>query len=458
MPEPGGTAAGPGHAGPDGGSARGDLRLIAAAAALVALAAVVGAVATASGVPIHASAAPLFAKFRPHVGVGTPLAVAVAVLVVRWGPAVAARMSWRRTLVLATAAALAWTAGLALSRGGAGLLSPLTGSSDYLVEVPGASSVSALLQDFVSRVPGDQPRSWSTHVAGHPPGALLIFVALARLGLPGPGPAAALCVVAGCLTVPVVATATRTLCGEAWARRAVPFQILLPAFVWVGVSADAVFALVGALGLAGLVVSSAAAGVRGWARAAVSGLLLGLTCLLSYGAVLLAFPALAILAVRRRWGLALPASLGGLVALAAPALAGFYWWDGLAAVRERYYSGWGGERPYGYWVWADLAALALAAGPAVLAGAARLVRSASAALAAPAGAAAPAVLIAALFGAMFAADLTGMSKAEVERIWLPWVLWLPVACPALPARHDRAWLAASAVVGLLVEHLLMTRW
>jgi methylthioxylose transferase len=141
-----------------------------------------------------------------------------------------------------------------------------------------------------------------------------------------------------------------------------------------------------------------------------------------------------------------------------PALAGFYWWDGLAAVRERYYSGWGGERPYGYWVWADLAALALAAGPAVLAGAARLVRSASAALAAPAGAAAPAVLIAALFGAMFAADLTGMSKAEVERIWLPWVLWLPVACPALPARHDRAWLAASAVVGLLVEHLLMTRW
>jgi methylthioxylose transferase len=454
MPGPGGKAAG----GRDGWSARIDLWLMAGAAGLVGLAAVVGALATESGVPIHASAAPLFAKVRPHIGVGTPLAVAVAVLVVRWGPAMAARMSWRRTLAAATAAALAWTVGLALSRGGPGLLGPLAGSSDYLVEVPGVSSVPALLQDFVSRVPGDRPHSWSTHVAGHPPGALLIFIALARLGLPGPGPAAALCVVAGCLTVPVVATAARMLCGEAWARRAVPFQILLPAFVWVGVSADAVFALVGALGLAGLVSSSAAAGVRGWAGAAVSGLLLGLTCLLSYGAVLLALPALAILAVRRRWGLILPASMGGLVALVTPALAGFYWWDGLAAVRQRYYSGWGGERPYGYWVWADLAALALAAGPAVLAGAGRLVRPSSAALAAPAGSATPAVLVVALFGAMFVADLTGMSKAEVERIWLPWVLWLPIGCPALPERRDRAWLTASAVVGLLVEHLLITRW
>ena len=30
------------------------------------------------------------------------------------------------------------------------------------------------------------------------------------------------------------------------------------------------------------------------------------------------------------------------------------------------------------------------------------------------------------------ADLSMLSKAEVERIWLPWAIWLPAACAALP--------------------------
>jgi hypothetical protein len=59
---------------------------------------------------------------------------------------------------------------------------------------------------------------------------------------------------------------------------------------------------------------------------------------------------------------------------------------------------------------------------------------------------------------MLAADLSGMSKAETERIWLPFTLWLPAAAAFLPRRDHRAWLAAQAVVALLVNHLLWTHW
>ena len=35
------------------------------------------------------------------------------------------------------------------------------------------------------------------------------------------------------------------------------------------------------------------------------------------------------------------------------------------------------------------------------------------------------------------ADASGMSKAEVERIWLPFVPWLTISCALLPERWRR---------------------
>ena len=35
-----------------------------------------------------------------------------------------------------------------------------------------------MLRGFVDRIPVDAPGNWPTHVAGHPPGALLFFVGL----------------------------------------------------------------------------------------------------------------------------------------------------------------------------------------------------------------------------------------------------------------------------------------
>jgi uncharacterized protein YPO0396 len=44
----------------------------------------------------------------------------------------------------------------------------------------------------------------------------------------------------------------------------------------------------------------------------------------------------------------------------------------------------------------------------------------------------------------------------VERIWLPFAVWLVVPCALLP--RPRAWLAAQAVLALAVNHLLLTVW
>jgi hypothetical protein len=49
-----------------------------------------------------------------------------------------------------------------------------------------------------------------------------------------------------------------------------------------------------------------------------------------------------------------------------------------------------------------------------------------------------------------------MSKAETERIWLPFALWLLPACAFLG--RPRVWLAAQAVLALLLNHLLATGW
>ncbi len=51
-----------------------------------------------------------------------------------------------------------------------------------------------------------------------------------------------------------------------------------------------------------------------------------------------------------------------------------------------------------------------------------------------------------------------MSKAETERIWQPFLLWLLPAAALLPRRGVRWWLAASAIPALLVNHLLWTGW
>ncbi|GGS70003.1 hypothetical protein [Streptomyces cinerochromogenes] len=508
---------------------RADLGAAAAAALLVLVAVLVGRHIQDTRRTLFVHWPPLFADWDPHLGPGTPAAVLVAGAVAVHGPSAAARLRWRRLLLAAWAAALAWTWSLALVDGWQrGVAGRLTTRNEYLTVIGRFHDVPAALRDFTHHIVSGSPDPWPAHVAGHPPAATLTFVLLDRIGLHGGGWAGAWCVTAGSTACLAVLVTVRALAGEHLARRAAPFLVLAPAAVWVGASADGYFAAVAAWSVALLALAVTG---RSLAWAAGSGLLYGLTCYLSYGLTLVALIGAAVLVTGRRGLRERPALLllvpaGAAIVPLAFTLAGFGWADGYRLLVTRYYQGVGGTRPYGYWVWANLACTALTTGLATAAG----LRRAATALARrrsaprpdarptapdpppaltgnrpaltegrptpdegrplPSGAgpthvegpstpagkgAAPsegrpapaeaqpasaearlAFLVAAALVAVLVADLSGMSKAETERIWLPFAMWLLAAGALLP--RPRVWLAAQAVLALLLNHLLFTGW
>ncbi|MEU1983157.1 hypothetical protein [Nocardia sp. NPDC019395] len=413
---------------------------------------------------LFAAAAPIFGHWSPHIGWGTVPAAVLAVAVVTQGPALAQRLSWRPLLGAGYLTALGWAFVLALVDGWErGFTERLADGHEYLAEVPGVTDIGSMLETFADRILDGQPDSWTTHVSGHPPGALLFFVLLDRAGLGGPTWAGIVCVLIGCSTPIAVAVALRALGSEGRARAALPFLVLAPAAIWIAVSADAMFAGVTAWAVALLAV---AAGARPAARdtgadspglwtgmpaAVVAGILFGFGIYLNYGLILMGFVAVAVLVAARTVRPLVPAVLGALVVVAGFTLAGFWWFDGYHLVVERYYQGIATDRPYGYWWWGNLAATVCAVG---LATAAALPRTLTRLRALEPGA----LLAAAGLCAVAAADISGLSKAETERIWLPFDMWLLVATAYLPQVRARPWLAVQAAGALLLVHLLLTNW
>ncbi|WP_435853375.1 hypothetical protein [Streptomyces murinus] len=438
-------------------AARRDLYAAAAAALLVTAAVLVGRHIQETHRTLFVHWPPVFADWDPHLGPGTPAALAVAAATVIHGPVLAARLPWRGLLTAAWATALAWIGSLALVDGWQrGIAGRLTTREEYLRVIGRFHDIPAALRDFTHHIVSGSPDPWPAHVAGHPPAATLTFVLLDRIGLRGGGWAGMFCVVVGAGGCVAVLIAVRALAGEALARRAAPFTVLAPAAVWQGVSADGYFAAVAAWSVA--LLALALTRPSPWA-AAGSGLLFGLTCYLSYGLTLFALVGAAVLFLARRELRARPFLLLPLLAGLAVfpvvfTFAGFNWWHGYRLLTIRYYQGVGGIRPYGYWVWADLACAALITGPATAAG---LRRTGAVLLHRSTGSRAGlALLVSAALLALLVADLSGMSKAETERIWLPFALWLLPACALLP--RPRPWLAAQAVLALLLNHLLLTGW
>ncbi len=64
----------------------------------------------------------------------------------------------------------------------------------------------------------------------------------------------------------------------------------------------------------------------------------------------------------------------------------------------------------------------------------------------------------ALAAVLAVAALAGFTKAEVERIWLPFVPWLLVSTALLPERWRRWGLGLQVCSALVVQHLLYTSW
>ncbi|MCU1645664.1 MAG: hypothetical protein JWN03_5939 [Nocardia sp.] len=633
-----------------------DVYCAAAAAALVAVAFLVPRILSerARG-HLYAGAAPIFGNWLPHVGWGTVPAIVLAALVVRYGPDLAHRLPWRRALLLTWLTATAWAFALAMVDGWQrGFAGRLTTGDEYLHEVGGVRDIPAMLRGFSARILDFQPDSWTTHVSGHPPGALLTFVLLDRIGLRGGAWAALLCVLVGCSAAAAVPVAIRALGtpksaarlgnfsgigsgadhsaigsdsagsdngkgkgnvarrstaegdpgrnnssnaagrgstignsaleillgrsgereqvesaeidgaakefasgAESRARAAMPFLALAPAVIWIAVSADAFFAGVTVWAVALLAIATRQR--PQWVLAALAaGVLFGFGMFLSYGLVLMAVPAVAVL-VARTLRPAVPALVGVLLVVVAFKVAGFWWVDGYHLVVQRYYQGIASERPYSYWVWANLAATVCAVGLAPMAAVHRVVRglrlstlrgrpaqqpwalpesrpSITTISVSDAGAATPAaiqsaenatvsvtltaertvdaalsksayataptmqaaanatatpqpvaprasVILRAIWDgvvpairrwqaevdpvallacagllAVLLADLSGLSKAETERIWLPFDVWVLAGAALLPARGVRAWLAVQAVGALVLVHFILTNW
>ncbi|GHB24055.1 membrane protein [Streptomyces viridiviolaceus] len=450
-----------------------DLYAVAAAVLLVLTAVVIGRHIQDTRHTLLVGWPPLVGRWDPHVGPGTPAAVLVAAATVVYGPALAARLPWRGLLAGAWGTAMAWIWSLALIDGWhRGIAVRLTTRFEYLQVIDRFDDIPAALRDFTRHILIDSPDNWPAHIAGHPPAATLTFVLLDRVGLRGGGWAGTWCITVGATACMAVLVAVRALADERLARRAAPFLVLAPAAVWLGTSADAYFAAVAAWAVA--LLALAVTGRSLW-WAAGSGLLFGLTCYLSYGLTLFAVVGAAVLLLGRRRVRERPVLLlyllaGLAVVPAAFTAAGFDWWEAYHLLVTRYYQGAGGVRPYGYWVWANLACTVLVTGPATAAAVRRtgavLVRSRGAMLSEPGGpgdsrgpAAARArfaLLVSSALLALLVADLSGMSKAETERIWLPFAMWLLPACALLS--RPRVWLAAQAVLALLLNHFLATGW
>jgi methylthioxylose transferase len=436
-----------------------DLVAVAGAAMVVSVAALLGWRLIGAGVDIDLGFPPLLARWLPHVGPGTPVAVAVAALVATNGPGLAARLRWRTLLWAAYPTAVLWTLALALVDGWQrGVAGRLATRDEYLHDVPLVGDVPLMLRTFSDHIlttavdPG-QSWFWTTHVGAHPPLAFLLFVWLDRVGLGGGGPAGVSVILVGASACVAVAVALRALGAERIARRSLPFGVLLPGAVWVGVSADGLFAGVLAWSVALVAVGCAGRGLRSGIAAAAGGALYGCCLYLSYGLALGVLLPLAVLVGTGAGRAAVLAASGLAVVVLAFTASGFWWFTGYADVKVIYASSIAASRPYLYFGLADIAAVLFAAGPALVAGIRRVAAN-------PGAMPRPAALLAgAAVAAILLADLSGMSKGEVERIWLPFVVWL-VPLTALLGRPAtaRAWLLGQAVLALAVNHLLLTVW
>jgi hypothetical protein len=232
----------------------------------------------------------------------------------------------------------------------------------------------------------------------------------------------------------------------------------------VAVSADGYFAGVAAWGIALLAVAAHRPVRFPALTAAGAGLLLGWGVFCNYGLMLMGLPALAVLASAQQadngwanWRAILralgPAALAAIAVAVAFAVAGFFWFDGYTLVQQRYWQGIAKFRPFQYWSWANLASVVCAIGLGGVAGISRVFDWA--AIRRRSGFH---LLLLGVLAAIVLADLSMLSKAEVERIWLPFTIWLTAAAALLPARSHRIWLALNALGALAINTIILTHW
>lgn len=378
-------------------------------------------------------------------------AVSVLTLAAAWAlvPAIAVRrgspLVWAAGLyVLALALGLSlnlahegvrgWWAVFANGRHGT-----LEGQYEYLNGLPYLDrGVGWYLRHFTAVLP-----YIPVHAQGNPPGPL---IALHLLGIGNPGALAALCIGLGALTAPLAYDLGRVLGDERRGRVAGLLTACSPCTLVFGVtSTDYAYAAMGCFVACLLVRPGGRALVAGSIAAALASF---------FSWLLLAIPAWAAAVAVRRYGWRRAALICAAFALALVAFNGAlaiaYGYDPFSAVRETaslyHHELIGSQRVYAYWLFGSPVAWAVMLGLPVVWFALRALAEGDAAAIAT-------------WGLVLVASVLGFTKAETERVWLPFV---PLACVAAAATlrttRLRGVLAFLAIQALAVEVLFFTIW
>ena len=409
------------------------------------------------GGTVFVGAAPLMGRWRLDFKPEFVVAVVLGLALLVWWPPLVRRLAWNRLLPGSWLVSLGWTLAINMHGGWRRLGAPLDSRQDYLYTARNTvTDPFDFLRTFTREL-----RTYPIHVQGHPPGPVLGLEALERLGISGASGSALVLVGIACLASPLVLIAVRALVDESEARRVAVFVGLTPSVIWVATSVDAVFAAVAVASGTALALAAVRSGAwhgddrarsnpwAGGAMAMLGGLLAGLLAHGTYGAALFLVPTalcLVVLARHRRWA---PVGLA-LFAAALPTLlmagAGFWLLDGLRGTVEAYHDGVASQRPAGFFRLSNPLALAISIGPVVLAALPGKRRVGAW------------VLVGGALAGLAVAEMSGLSKGEVERIWLPFVPWLTVATGAIPLRWQRGALGVQLVSGLAMAVMLGSPW
>ncbi len=397
-----------------------------------------------AGVTLGTTAPPLSIAWQPRLRAEALIAIGVCAAVVTLTPRAIERVrSGFPFAALAYLAALGVGLAVNAARDGVSgwthVFAPHTFESrfEYLPGLPSLrGGVAHYVRHFAQLLP-DLP----THVKGNPPGPLVV---MHLLSLDTPDRLAAACIAVGALSAPLAYALGRELSDERRGRVAAVLTALAPsAILWGVTSVDYAFAALGTA-VAWLLVSR-----RPSARTA-GGVLAAIASFQSW--LLLAIPVWAVLCVWRRDGrrAAVAVAVISGVAIGAFTLVLHLLWgyDPIADVRALapiYAHGMAHERPYAFWLFGSPAAFAAMLGlPTAWLALRACARGEPAALA--------------LMLVIAVSAVAGFTKAETERIWLPFV---PLACVAAAAERVRrptivlACLAAQAIV---IEILFVTTW
>ncbi|GAB3232139.1 glycosyltransferase family 39 protein [Glycomyces halotolerans] len=386
-------------------------------------------------------AVPLFGHWDWSLGPRLLAPIAVGALIVAVLPAIAAHRRWRWVVAATALSGVAFSLALAVAHSHPGTWESLNHSyARHIGFIGDAGGVGPFLETYTGlQLQGAFP----VHMQSHPPGLVLFFWAAAQLGLYGTWFENGVIMVAAASSIVAALAIGRDVAGERQARRAAPFLVVAPAAFW-HTNADIIFGGVTLAAVACLVLATNRTGACAALLTVAGGLLAGAAMMLSFSSVLLAIPVLVIAILRRRWQVLAGGGAVALLVVLAPLQSGYWWLEGLTTTRVRYYEGVAAVRGYWYFLIANPAVFALALGPATAVALARLRDRRMW------------IVVGSCLAAVGVAAVSGMSSAETERIWQPFMPLVLLAGCALT--RPRAWLALQLTVAVLIAASLRVVW